>query len=201
MKPPYSRFLRPELTFSIPYTGKFVISSGQYTNEDFGPGFRFICEEGCSKNKGPHLYQSRRFYLELSTINHKWKILLDHVPRWWFYFAFTWNDKHGLKFYKNDQLAVISSNPETLVDGKGRANDEITIGKPNKLHYMSIKNSYGDLSIAHLAIWTYELTRFDVQIAFLSVLTKTKNSLRCCQTMKGELARYIKYFLSYVKLS
>ena len=194
MKPPFPDsygvvWTGSELTFSIPSTGKFIISSGQYTNENFGPGFRFICEN-CSKKKGPHLYQSRRFQLELSTINHKWTILLDHVPRWWFHFAFTWNHKRGLKFYKNGQLVVSSSNPETVVDGKGRANDEITIGKPNKLIDMISKNGYGDLSIAHLVIWTYELSKYDVEIAFLSALTKTKNSLRCCQTMKGELARY-----------
>ena len=84
-----------------------------------------------------------------------------------------------------------SSNPETVVDGKGIANDLITIGKPNSLMDMYSTTGYGDLSIAHLVIWTYELTKFDVEIAFLSALTKTKNSLRCCQAMKGELACYI----------
>ena len=85
-----------------------------------------------------------------------------------------------------------SSNPETVVDGKGIANDMITIGKPNSLLDMiSSRHGFGSLSIGHLAIWTYELTKFDVKIAFLSVLTKTKNSLRCCQAMEGELACYI----------
>lgn len=53
---------------------------------------------------------------------------------------------------------------------------------------MFSNNGYGDLSIGQLALWTYELTKFDVEIAFLSTLTRTKNSLRCCQAMKGELA-------------
>jgi len=174
------------VAFWIKYnTGKFIISSGQYTDRNFGPGFRFICES-CPKKKGPHLYRSRRFLLELSTINRKWTILLDHIPIWWFHFAFTWNHKRGLKFYKNGQLFVSSSNPETVVDGKGIANDLITIGKPNSLMDMYSTTGYGDLSIAHLVIWTYELTKFDVEIAFLSALTKTKNSLRCCQAMKDD---------------
>ena len=115
---------------------------------------------------------------------------------WWFHFAFTWNNKHGLKFYKNGQLVVSNSKPERVVSGKGIANDEITIGKSNKLLDMITRNGYGNLSIAHLAIWTYELRKFDVEVAFLSVLMKTKTSLRCCQTMKGELSRYMEYFLS-----
>ena len=192
-----SRFLN--LSFlSISSAGKFIISSGQYTSENFGPGFRFICES-CSKTTGPHLYQSKRFYLELSTINQKWKILLDFydVPRWWFHFAFTWNRERGLKFYKNGQLDVSNSKPERIVGGKGIANDEITIGKPNKLLDLIARNGYaGKLSIAHLVIWTYELSKFDVEVAFLSALMKTKSSLRCCQRMKGELSRYIEYFFS-----
>ena len=175
---------------SFSSTGKFIISSGQYTNENFGPGFRFICES-CSKIKGPHLHHARWFHLELSTINQKWKILLDDVPTWWFHFAFTWNREQGLKFYENGQLVVSSSNPEKVEDGKGRANDEITIGKPNKLLDLITKSGFGDLSIAHLAIWTYELTRFDVEVAFLTAQTKTKNSIRCCQTLKGALTRHI----------
>lgn len=104
-----------------------------------------------------------------------------------------------MKFYENGQLVVSSSNPEKVEDGKGRANDEITIGKPNKLLDLITKNGFGDLSIAHLAIWTYELTRFDVEVAFLTALTKTKNSIRCCQTKKGALARHINTF--YRRLS
>ena len=188
---------RPVLIFSIPSTGKFIISSGQYTTENYGPGFRFICEN-CSKKKGPHLYPSRKFHLELSTLNHKWTILLGNIPRWWFHFAFTWNRERGLKFYKNGQLDVNSSKRETIVDGNGRANDAITIGKPNKLLDMLKENSVGDLSIAHLAIWTYELSRFDVEVAFLTALSKTKNSIRCCQDMKGKLVRIIKFLLSQI---
>ena len=104
-----------------------------------------------------------------------------------------------MKFYQNGQLVVSNSNPERVVAGKGLANDEITIGKPNKLLDLITRIGYGDLSIAHLAIWTYQLTRFDVEVAFLTVLTKTKNSIRCCQAMKGALSRYINTF--YRRLS
>ncbi|XP_078345693.1 uncharacterized protein LOC144631168 isoform X3 [Oculina patagonica] len=174
------------VAFWIKYNkGKFIISSGQYTSENFGPGFRFICES-CSKNKGPHINPSGRFLLELSTLNHKWTILLDSLPRWWFHFAFTWNHKRGLKFYKNGKLAVSSKNPEKLLSSTGISNDEITIGKANSLWDMITKTGFGDFSIGHLAIWTYELSKFDVEIAFLSALTKTIKSMVCCQSMKAD---------------
>ena len=48
-------------------------------------------------------------------------------------------------------------------------------------------NSYGAFSIGHLVIWTYELSAFDMEVAFLSLLTKTTNSIICCKHMKGNL--------------
>jgi len=101
-------------------------------------------------------------------------------------------------FYENGQLVVSNSKPEPIVDGKGVANDEITIGKPNKLLDVITKNgfAFGNLSIAHLAIWTHEVKSFDVEVAFLTVLSKSENSIRCCKAMEGELARYIKFLSS-----
>ena len=128
---------------------------------------------------------SGRFLLELSTQTLKWKILLDSIPKWWFYFAFTWNPNRGLKFYKNGKLAGGSGNPEEVSSFSDFSKDEITIGKPNSIWSMLKDNSYGEFSIGHLAIWTYELSAFDVEIAFLYTLTKTTKSMICCITMKG----------------
>ena len=165
-------------------TGEFIISSGGYATGEFGPGFRFICQS-CSKNRGPHAQSSGTFLLELSTVTAKWKILLDSIPRWWFHFSFTWNRNRGLKFYKNGKLAVVSGNPEEISRYRGAVADLLTIGKPNSLKSMFRPNSYGAFSIGHFVIWTYELLSFDVEIAFMSVLTKSTNSMICCKKMKG----------------
>ena len=165
-------------------TGEFIISSGGYATGEFGPGFRFICQS-CNKNRGPHAQSSGTFVLELSTATAKWKILLDSIPRWWFHFSFTWNRNRGLKFYKNGKLAVVSGNPEEISRYRGAVADLLTIGKPNSLKSMFRPNSYGAFSIGHFVIWTYELLSFDAEIAFMSVLTKSTNSMICCKKMKG----------------
>ena len=73
---------------------------------------------------------------------------------------------------------------------------EITIGKPNSLSSMFKANSYGEFSIGHLAIWTFELSSFDVEIAFMSSLRRTTISITCCKAMKGnELRSLITFYL------
>ena len=168
--------------------GEFIISSGHYTLSSDGPGYRLICE-----NCGPHLTSSRRFVLELSNHSHRWRILLDSLPKWWFHFAFTWSREHGLKFYKNGKLAVKSQKPDFLRNRRN-AKDKITIGKPNSLTKIY---SYGGFSIGHFTIWSYELSWDKVELAFLSTLTETTSSIKCCHEMKGNVWRkpiYLRLF-------
>ena len=65
----------------------------------------------------------------------------------------------------------------------------ITIGRPNSIKAMLRKNSLGKFSLGHLVIWTHEVSKYDMEIAFISVL-KTKilmKSLVCCQRLKGRM--------------
>nr|XP_058962628.1 uncharacterized protein LOC131789508 isoform X2 [Pocillopora verrucosa] len=166
------------VAFWIKYIkGEFIISSGHYTLSSRGPGYRLICE-----NCGPHLTSSRRFVLELSNHSHRWRILLDSLPKWWFHFAFTWSREHGLKFYKNGKLAVKSQKPDFLRSERN-AKDKMTIGKPNSLTKIY---SYGGFSIGHFTIWSYELSWDNVELAFLSTLTETTSSIKCCHEMKAD---------------
>ena len=176
----------PSVFFFI--VGEFIISSGHYTLSSLGPGYRLICE-----NCGPHLTSSRRFVLELSNHSHRWRILLDSLPKWWFHFAFTWSREHGLKFYKNGKLAVKSQKPDFLRNERN-AKDKMTIGKPNSLTKIY---SYGGFSIGHFTIWSYELSWDNVELAFLSTLTETTSSIKCCHEMKGNVWRkpiYLRLF-------
>ncbi|XP_022796048.1 uncharacterized protein LOC111334546 isoform X2 [Stylophora pistillata] len=169
------------VAFWIKYIkGEFILSSGHYTSSSVGPGYRFVCE-----NCGPHLTSSGRFILELSNHSHKWRILLDSLPKWWFHFAFTWSRMHGLKFYKNGRLAVKSKKPDFIRNG-GKATNKISIGKPNSLNSIFMPNKHGEFSIGHFAIWIYELSWDNVELAFLSSLTKTTSSIKCCHSMKAD---------------
>ena len=62
-------------------------------------------------------------------------------------------------------------------------NAAITIGRANSLSGL---NRFGAFSIGHLVIWTYELSAFDVEVAFLLVQDKTEKSIQCCSRMKGK---------------
>ena len=62
----------------------------------------------------------------------------------------------------------------------------ITIGLPNSLKAMSRKNSRGKFSLGHLVIWTHEVAKYDMEIAFLSVLTTGIKSVVCCQQLRGD---------------
>ena len=168
--------------------GKFIISAGRYTDiADDGPGFRFICSN-CSRNSGvPETHNSGIFLLELSTTTKKWQIHLDTIPRWWFHFAFTWSPNQGLKYYKNGKFVLGKKNPERfMVATDTNIAKMITIGLPNSLKAMSRKNSRGKFSLGHLVIWTYEVSKYDMEIAFRSVLTTGIKSLLCCQQLKGD---------------
>ncbi|KAM7438912.1 hypothetical protein ABFA07_011617 [Porites harrisoni] len=177
------------VAFWIKYTeGKFIISAGRYTDiADDGPGFRFICSN-CSRNSGvPETHNSGIFLLELSTTTKKWQIHLDTIPRWWFHFAFTWSPNQGLKYYKNGKFVLGKKNPERfMVATDTNIAKMITIGLPNSLKAMSRKNSRGKFSLGHLVIWTYEVSKYDMEIAFRSVLTTGIKSLLCCQQLKED---------------
>lgn len=168
--------------------GKFIISAGRYTEiADDGPGFRFICSN-CSRNSGvPETHNSGIFLLELSTTTKKWRIHLDTIPRWWFHFAFTWGPNQGLKYYKNGKFVLGKKNPERfMVATDTNIAKMITIGLPNSLKAMSRKNSRGKFSLGHLVIWTHEVSKYDMEIAFLSVLTTGIKSVVCCQQLRGD---------------
>ena len=169
--------------------GKFIISAGRYTDiADDGPGFRFICSN-CSRNSGgvPETHNSGIFLLELSTTTKKWRIHLDTIPRWWFHFAFTWSPNQGLKYYKNGKFVLGKKNPERfMVATDTNITKIITIGRPNLLKAMSRKNSRGKFSLGHLVIWTHEASKYDMEIAFLSVLTAEIKSVVCCQQLRGD---------------
>ena len=62
----------------------------------------------------------------------------------------------------------------------------ITIGLPNSLKALSRKNSRGKFSLGHLVIWTHEVSKYDMEIAFLSVLTTGIKSVVCCQQLRGD---------------
>lgn len=47
-------------------------------------------------------------------------------------------------------------------------------------------NKHGEFSIGHFAIWIYELSWDNVELAFLSSLTKTTSSIKCCHSMKAD---------------
>ena len=64
------------------------------------------------------------------------------------------------------------------------AKDKMTIGKPNSLTKIY---SYGGFSIGHFSIWSYELSWDNVELAFLSTLTETTSSIKCCHEMKGNV--------------
>ncbi|XP_068688990.1 uncharacterized protein [Montipora foliosa] len=166
--------------------GEFIISSGGYTYQDYGPGFRFVCQN-CSKIKRPHAHSTRSFILELSTTQATWKIVLDCIPHWWYHFAFTWNGNHGLKFYENGKLAVSDHSPKSVVKGFVSPKETlITIGRPNSLKAMLKPNSFGNFRMGHLVVWLYELSPFDVEVAFLTIQTKTTKSIICCNQMKED---------------
>ncbi|CAH3019822.1 unnamed protein product [Porites evermanni] len=177
------------VAFWIKYTeGKFIISAGRYTEiADDGPGFRFICSN-CSRNSGvPETHNSGIFLLELSTTTKKWRIHLDTIPRWWFHFAFTWSPNQGLKYYKNGKFVLGKKNPERfMVATDTNIAKMITIGLPNSLKAMSRKNSRGKFSLGHLVIWTHEVSKYDMEIAFLSVLTTGIKSVVCCQQLRED---------------
>ena len=122
--------------------------------------------------------------MELSTEEAKWKILLESIPSWWFHFAFTWNGNKGLKFYENGKLALSNNFPVSVerrsTDPK---NTIMTIGRANALTGLS---KFGNFSIGHLVIWTYALSSFEVEVAFMLVQDKTAKSIKCCSQMKGK---------------
>ena len=64
----------------------------------------------------------------------------------------------------------------------GKLSDSLTLGRPNSLGEL---RAYGQFSIGHLVLWTNELTQYEVQVAFESVLFKTKRSRLCCHSRKG----------------
>ncbi|XP_074628220.1 uncharacterized protein LOC141886102 isoform X3 [Acropora palmata] len=167
------------------FGGEFIISGGDYTKGDHGPGFRFICEN-CGQKKHPHVHKTQRFLLELSTEEAKWKILLESIPSWWFHFAFTWNGNKGLKFYENGKLALSNNFPVSVerrsTDPK---NTIMTIGRANSITGL-VQPKFGNFSIGHLVIWTYALSSFDVEVAFMLVQDKTAKSIKCCSQMKAD---------------
>ena len=162
--------------------GEFIISSGSFGNNAHGPGFRFICQ-GCVRNKALHASSSGRFLLELSTRTQRWKLIMESIPKWWFHFAFTWTKERGLSFYENGKRVMSSTKPEPIEKGTNdETQSELTIGRPNSIYKI---NNYGKFSIGHLVIWTNELSPFDLEIAFLILLTKNMKSISCCNQMKG----------------
>ncbi|XP_067019001.1 uncharacterized protein [Acropora muricata] len=169
------------------FGGEFIISGGDYNKGDHGPGFQFICEN-CGQKKHPHAHKTQRFLLELSTEEAKWKILLESIPSWWFHFAFTWNGNKGLKFYENGKLALSNNFPVSVgrrsTDPKNTSTVMI-IGRANSLLGL-FKPKFGNFSIGHLVIWTYALSSFDVEVAFMLVQDKTAKSLKCCSQMKAD---------------
>ena len=165
-------------------SGEFILSGGRYTDADEGPGFRFICSNCASASPSASTadrQKSKRFVLNLSTQTQDWKISLDFLPKAWFQFAFTWHVDHGLKVYKNGKLLAKNNKPES-VNYRPLQYQTIVIGRPNsltKMHY------YGKFDIGHLVVWPYELSAYEVEVAFLTVLAKTTKSLICCHFKKG----------------
>lgn len=172
--------------FAIP--GEAILSGGRFAEDQPGPGFKFICSS-CS-NPEPTTTtstdkpKSKQFTLIVSTQTQEWKVILDFLPTAWFHFAFTWHLDHGLKVYKNGKMISKSNKPKkvTFRSPKYLFDTIISIGRPDSL--FNILN-HGKFDIGHLVIWPYELSAYEVEVAFLTVLAKTTKSLICCHFKKG----------------
>lgn len=172
------------------------MSGGRYTDHQTGPGFRFICLNCASASDTDSTSQqtTKRFVLDLSTQTQEWKITLDFLPKSWFHFAFTWHIDHGLKVYKNGKIVVKDTTARMVkFPPLSRAYETITLGRPNSISKL---HKYGKFDIGHLVIWRYELSAYEVEVAFLTVLAKTTKSLICCHFKKGKNPSVISLVIS-----
>ena len=172
------------LKLTPPFVGEFILSGGRYTDHQTGPGFRFICPNCASASSSDSQQRTKHFVLDLSTQTQEWKITLDFLPKAWFHLAFTWHLDRGLKVYKNGKIIVKDKTARMVkFPALSRDYEIITLGRPNSISKL---HKYGKFDIGHLVIWQYELSAYEVEVAFLTVLAKTTKSLICCHFKKGK---------------
>ncbi|EDO45885.1 predicted protein [Nematostella vectensis] len=170
------------VAFWIKYhAGEFILSGGRYTDHQRGPGFQFLC---LNCHKDPKKNKPKNFVLNLSTQTKDWKITLDFLPKAWFHFVFSWHIDNGLKVYRNGKLVVTDKSAAEVTFPPLKPRYEIiTLGRPNSLTKL---HNYAKIDIGHLVIWTYELSHYEVEVSFLTVLAKTTKSLICCHFKKAD---------------
>lgn len=172
------------LIFIIP--GEAILSSGLFIDDKPGPGFKFICSScsGFEPTETSEGASTKQFTVIVSTQTQEWRVLLDSLPNAWFHFAFTWHQDHGLKVYKNGKIIAktIQAKNVPLRPAKFRIDTIISIGRPDSLHNIF---NHGKFDIGHFVIWPYELSAYEVEVAFQVVLAKTTKSLICCHFKKG----------------
>ena len=149
------------------------MSCGRYTDNPSGPGFQFFFSK-----------REKHFVLQLATQTKRWEIILEYLPRdTWFHVSITWDRQHGLKFYRNGDLIVTNTKPNSVKYTPLRSREgTFTLGRPNSMFKL---DSYGNFSIGHLVIWTHELTHYEVRVAYESVIYRTKKSSLCCHSRAG----------------
>ena len=69
--------------------GGYILSSGAQSNHATGLALSF---------------QSGRFKLLVATTSREYQLMIDSVPRTWYYFTITWSKKSGLAYFVNGTL-------------------------------------------------------------------------------------------------
>lgn len=160
------------------------MSSGRFADSNNGPGFRFIC----LKCRTDQPRSNRKFLLELSTQTEKWQISLDYLPEAWLHLAFTWKQQNGLLLYKNGKLLKTAEKSQSISPTlPADSQNSIILARPNFLWKLK---SYGKFEIGHLVLWDSELSSYDIDVAFRTVLAKTVKSVVCCFSRRGTVARF-----------
>jgi len=162
--------------------GDYIFTSGGFAaGIPSPPGFRLQRDK-----------KTKFFKLEVATIERKWQLYIYDFPKQWFYFSFSWHPVIGLKLYINGKLEL--EQPSGVVQESTRQrrkgsvitnNNKMIIGRHDGNREFL---KYGQLNLAHLAIWTKALSPSEISIAYSSHVTEDNAAILCCYKIKGSKA-------------
>ncbi|XP_065053363.1 uncharacterized protein LOC135682410 isoform X3 [Rhopilema esculentum] len=157
------------------FSGKYVISGGQYRDEPRGSGFIIF-----------HDANSSQFRISLATVQNKWSAVLHKVPfmRQWFHLAFTWSQRFGLRVFVNGRFVLQDAGAterKYALHSTYEDNGIFIGGKDSS----ESGHSQVRFNIGHISAWDYPLDARGIFLAYKETIAKNAYSLKCCKEFSG----------------
>ena len=143
-----------------------------------------------------HKENGINFTVKVRTRRQQWEAIIHKMPyskRWW-HLLITWSKQSGITLYINGNFAIQRGYAEDVGKGKferdlylASEENDIVVGCTNGTeNFIRSLKEVGQFDFGHLAIWSKVLSQSDIEKAYKTSITETRESIACCKQISGK---------------